>query len=77
MRTSGTLVEIRPQLLYGSASGQPGGLIEFASLTQLAIHHAGAAPLRLEVKERSTTVSGRSRRRDSAFEFKHALPKEH
>ena len=43
--------EARPvaQLLYGSASHQPGGLIELARLPHLAVGDAGDAPRRLEV----------------------------
>ena len=49
LATRGTLVEIGAQLLYGSASGKPGRLIEFARLTNLSIRNAGDAPRRLEV----------------------------
>ena len=67
MRTSGTLIEVGAQFLYGSASGQSRGLIEFPRLTHHAVRHAGDAPSRFEV------VAGKRRLRGMFADHRAAL----
>lgn len=58
LQAGSPFVEVGPQLVYGSASGQPRGMIELAGLARTAVSDARGTPCRLQVSAGKGRWSG-------------------